>query len=102
MLIGYYNKAHYSIKDFIENDAPDFVKQIPKFEIKNGFAYADAQQPYEIVNRSNGEPGIIIDTTNSINITSLEGLKAQVLINKRGSLHRKKRFRNSVSQFQGY
>ena len=45
------------------------------------------QQPYEIVNRSNGEPGIIIDTTNSI--TSLEGLKAQVLINKEGVYTRK-------------
>ena len=86
-LLGTTIKAHYSIKDFIENDAPDFVEQIPKFEIKNGFAYSDVQQPYEIVNRSNGEPGIIIDTTNSI--TSLEGLKAQVLINKEGVYTRK-------------
>jgi len=80
-------KAQLWTTEFIEEEVPKIVKQVPSFEINNGFASIQETQPYFIVNYETGEPIIIIDTTNTI--TSLEGTPAKVLITKKEVIRRK-------------
>lgn len=68
------------MNDFIINEAPKIIGQIPAIEISNGIVTTDVAMPYYIKDPDTGEVVIAIDTTGKIN--SLEEAKAKMLITK--------------------
>ena len=68
------------ITDYIENDAPKYVKQLPAITIVNGQASISEPQPYIIKDPDSGDPVMIIDTTGQV--TSLDTSKAIILLTK--------------------
>lgn len=64
----------------IQNQAPNYIKQLPKITIAKGSLSVTEPQPYIIKDEKTGDPFIIIDTTGTI--SSLDGSKAVVLLTK--------------------
>ena len=71
-------KLHVGLSDFVDNEAPKMVTQIPVITIVEGKASIDEPQPYYIQEPETGENLIVIDTTGTI--TSLEGTEVFALI----------------------
>ena len=76
-----------SIADYIQNEAPAIISQIPPIRIINGEAAVDAIQPYKIINHKSGAVIVLIDTTGKT--VSLEGTEASALLTKKEVIFRK-------------
>ena len=68
------------IAEYIDNDAPQYVGQLPDITIAKGQASINAPQPYIIKDPDNGDPVMLIDTTGQV--TSLDNSKAFILLTK--------------------
>lgn len=68
------------ISEYIDNEAPKYVRQLPAITIAKGQASISEQQPYIIKDPDSGDPVMIIDTTGQI--ASLENSKAFILLTK--------------------
>jgi hypothetical protein len=79
--------VHAGVAEFVANEAPKLVSQVPVVTIADGRASIDEPQPYYILDPDSGEALIVIDTTGDI--TSLEETEAQALITRTGAIYRK-------------
>ena len=68
------------ISDFISEEAPKFVNQLPTVRISKGYASVTVPQPYIIKDPDKGDPVMIIDTTGQT--TSLDNSQAIILLTK--------------------
>jgi len=68
------------LSDFIDDEAPKFINQLPAILISKGQASISEPQPYNIKDPEKGDPFMVIDTTGQIN--SLENSKAIILFTK--------------------
>lgn len=73
-------KVQENLTNFINTEAPGFVKQVPTITITNGKASISKPQPYYIRDEKTKKPVMIIDTTGKI--TSLKDSPAVVLLTK--------------------
>jgi hypothetical protein len=73
-------KVHHSIAQFVDNQAPRIVEQVPKITITNGEVSIDQPQPYYIKTPDSNSNLAIIDTTGTIK--SLDNTGAYLLITK--------------------
>lgn len=72
-------KIHLAVADFVENEAPAMLDQIPEITIADGKASIEEEQPYYITAPDGDDVVIaIIDTTGQI--ASLESADAYVLL----------------------
>lgn len=78
---------HGEVAEFVDNEAPKLVSQIPVVTIADGQASIDEPQPYYILDPESGDVLVVIDTTGTIN--SLEETEAQALITRTGAIYRK-------------
>ena len=68
------------LSDYIDDEAPKFINQLPVIIISKGQASITEPQPYIIKDPSKGDPFIVIDTTGQIG--SLENSKAMILFTR--------------------
>ena len=73
-------KFHFSISDFVTNETPVIVEQIPEINIVKGKVSTTKPGLHSIKDPKTHDPLIIIDTTGKF--TSLEDTKAVVLLTK--------------------
>ncbi len=78
---------HHEIAQFIDDEAPVIVSQIPTITIQNGQASIDEPQPYAITDPETGQMIAVIDTTGTI--TTLEQAGAPILLTKTQALFQK-------------
>lgn len=71
-------KFQFMVSNFVENEAPKVVTQVPTLTIVNGKASIEEPQPYEITDPDTGNPLVLIDTTGEI--ASLNDTAAIALI----------------------
>jgi hypothetical protein len=74
-------KLNNSITQFVDNEAPRIVEQVPKITITNGEASIDEPQPYYIKAPDSNSTLAIIDTTGTIK--SLDNTGAYLLLTKK-------------------
>lgn len=86
-------RAHIGFADFLRNDVPPIVNQVPKITITNGRVSVDEPQPYYI-RAQNGAVLAVIDTTGQI--TSLEDPNTQCLLTRTKLIGRKSRYETRV------
>jgi hypothetical protein len=79
-------KMHVGIADFVEEEAPAIVEQVPAITITEGEVSADVDQPYYITAPDSNEVLAIIDTTGKI--TRLEDVNALCLLTKTEVIYR--------------
>jgi len=77
---------HKSLAEFVRNEAPKMISQVPVFTIKDGIASIDEPQPYYITTPDSNEVFVIIDTTGTV--TSLADSNAYALITKTEAIYR--------------
>ncbi|UCF00209.1 MAG: DUF1189 family protein [Planctomycetota bacterium] len=87
-------KAHIAFSNFIDNDAPKVVEQVPEITITDGEVSIKEPQPYYITNPENGHILAILDTTDTIN--SLEDTDALCLVTKNSVIYRKDKFQTQT------
>ncbi len=68
------------LRDLMSEEAPPYIRQLPRITIAKGVLSTDVPMPYRIVNPKTGEPVLIIDTSGQT--VSLEGSKAFALATK--------------------
>jgi hypothetical protein len=73
---------HLAISDFVKDEAPKMISQIPTLTIKDGEASIEEPQPYYIKAPDSNEVLIVIDTTGTI--TSPTDANAFGLVTKTG------------------
>lgn len=73
-------KVHTAFSNFVDNDVPAVVEQVPEITIIDGEASIKEPQPYYIKNPENGDILVIIDTTGTTK--SLEDPNAICLVTK--------------------
>ncbi len=73
-------EIHVGFTDFVNNEAPAFIEQLPEITITNGEVSISEPQPYYIKDPENGDVLAIIDTTDTIK--SLEDSNAVCLLTK--------------------
>ncbi len=73
-------KVHAAVSDYLRNEAPDIVKQIPTITISKGVASVSGETPYIIKDPKTNTPFFIIDTTGKT--VSLKGSEAVILLTK--------------------
>jgi hypothetical protein len=73
-------KVHLGLSEFVKNEAPKMISQVPTITIKDGIASVDEPQPYYIMTPDSNEVFAIIDTTGTV--TSLADSNALMLITK--------------------
>jgi len=78
---------HRTISDFIADEGPDYVEQMPVITIAKGEVSIEEVMPYTIYDKKNKTPVAIIDTTGKT--TSLDNSSAAVLITKNTLIIRK-------------
>ena len=78
---------HLSFNDYVENDAPALIEQIPTITIAKGEASVDVPQPYEITDPDSDMVIGLIDTTGKP--VSLEETDARVILTKTDVIYRK-------------
>lgn len=71
-------KVQEGLSNFIDEQAPQFVNQVPKITIENGKVHIDEPQPYYIRVPDSNEIAAIIDTTGQIQ--SLDDSNAFILL----------------------
>lgn len=72
--------VHRAWARFAEGPGKAIVEQIPTIEIKNGYAWVDAEQPYYIRSGADDSASFILDTTGQVN--SLEDTDARMLLTR--------------------
>ncbi len=92
-------KIHVSFSDFIDNEAPAVVKQVPEITITNGEVSVNKPQPYYIKAPETSEVLAIIDTTGTIN--SLEDPNAICLVTKTRVIWRQSKFETRTFELSG-
>ena len=80
-------QLHVSFGDYVENDAPAIIEQLPTITIVKGEASVAVAQPYEITDPDNDKVIALIDTTGKT--VSLEGTDARVLLTKTEVIYKK-------------
>ena len=80
-------KIHFGVTDFVNNEAPTFVEQLPEITITNGEVSISEPQPYYIKDPESGDVLAIIDTTGTVE--SLEDSDALCLLTKTKIMWRK-------------
>ncbi|MHC4174959.1 MAG: DUF1189 family protein [Planctomycetota bacterium] len=80
-------KIHVRVTDYVNNEAPKIIEQLPEITIANGEVSISEPQPYYIKNPENGDVLAIIDTTGTIE--SLEDSNAICLLTKTKIMLRK-------------
>jgi hypothetical protein len=83
-------KTHVGVSDFIDNEAPAFVEQVPEITIIDGEASIKEAQPYYITAPKSNDVLAIIDTTGTIG--SLEDANAMCLLTKTSFIWREGEF----------
>ncbi len=83
-------KRHVGLADFINNEAPAIVNQVPEITITDGLVSIEETQPYYIKDPDSDEPLAIIDTTGTIE--SLEDSDAVCLLTKTKVMWKKNEF----------
>ena len=83
-------RIHSGFTDFVENEVPPIVSQIPVITIENGQASIDEPQPYTIEYPESGEIIAVIDTTGMI--TSLKETDTHILLTKTQAMFRKSKY----------
>jgi len=78
--IPYVFKMHFRISDYLLNEGPKIVEQIPVITIKKGMVSIDRPMPYVTRDPEANEPLAIIDTTG--HVTSLAGSPAVALLTR--------------------
>lgn len=78
---------HADIAQFVDEEAPKLVSQIPKITFANGEASIEGDQPYTIRDPQTGQAIVVFDTTGSI--ASLKDTDAIGLITKTEATFRK-------------
>jgi len=78
---------HRTISDFIADEGPNYVEQIPVITIAKGEVSIKEEMPYTIYDKKNKTPFAIIDTTGKT--TSLDNSPAHVLVTKNMLVARK-------------
>jgi len=78
---------HRTIADFIADEGPKYVEQIPVITIAKGEVSIKEEMPYTIYDKKNNTPFAIIDTTGKT--TSLDNSPAHVLVTKNALIARK-------------
>lgn len=92
--VGAMVKMHRSLNNFIINDAPAFIDQIPEITIYDGQVSIKEDQPYYITSPDSGQVLIIIDTTGKIK--SLEETEAFCLLTKNKVITKKNEIQNDT------
>ncbi len=87
-------KMYIGFSDFVNNEAPPIVNQVPEITINNGEASISQPQPYYIKDPQNGGILTIIDTTGKIK--SLEDTNSVVLLTKTDITWRKNKFETQM------
>jgi hypothetical protein len=90
--------VHAGVAEFVANQAPELVSQIPVVTIVDGQASIDEPQPYPITDPDSGEVLAVIDTTGTV--TSLEETEAQVLVTRTGAIYRKSAIETRTFSFR--
>jgi len=85
-------KMYIGFTNFVNNQAPAVVEQVPEITINNGKVSINEPQPYYIKDPENGDILAIIDTTGQI--TSLEDTDALCLLTGNKLITRKSEFEN--------
>ncbi len=83
-------KIHIGFSDFINNDAPTVVEQVPEITITDGQVSIEEPEPYYIKDPDSGDVLAIIDTTGTIK--SLEDANAICLLTKTNIMWRQGEF----------
>lgn len=83
-------KMHIGFSDFVDNEAPKVVEQVPEITITDGQVSISEPQPYYIKDPENGDVLAIIDTTGTIK--SLEDPNAICLLTKTNIMWRQGEF----------
>ena len=88
---------HIGLSEFLDNEAPKIVKQIPKLTISGGRASIEEPQPYRITEPESEQTIAVIDTTGQI--TSLDQTDAKVLITATDAIIEKNQFETQTFSF---
>jgi len=80
-------KVRKDLSDFLRNEAPRIIRQVPPITISKGKVSVEGQEPYFILDEKTGNPLIIIDTTGRIN--TLGDSSALILVRKTDVLIKK-------------
>lgn len=91
-------KIHEEFSNFVDNEAPKIVSQIPAISIVNGKASIDGPQPYYIQDPETGKKLVVIDTTGAI--TSLEDAGTFGLIMKTQAIFKKSGVETRIFSFR--
>ncbi|MHC4394788.1 MAG: DUF1189 family protein [Planctomycetota bacterium] len=83
-------KIYVSASDFVDNEAPALVEQVPEITIVDGEVSIKEPQPYYITSPDSNDVLVIIDTTGTIN--SLEETDALCLLTKTSVIYRQSKF----------
>jgi hypothetical protein len=85
-------KMYMVFSNFVDNEAPAFIEQVPEITINDGKVSINEPQPYYIKDPESGDILAIIDTTGQI--TSLEGTDALCLLTSDKLITKKSKFEN--------
>ncbi|MFA6291054.1 MAG: DUF1189 family protein [Victivallales bacterium] len=88
--IPYVVKLHLGLSNFVLNEAPKVVSQLPKMTVNKGELTVDATQPYNIADPVTGKILVIIDTTGKT--AGLEGDDVVCLVKKNEVIIRKSKY----------
>ena len=83
-------EMHIGFANFVDNEAPKVVEQVPEITITDGQVSIEEPQPYYIKDPDSGDVLAIIDTTATI--TSLEDPNAMCLLTKTSIMWRESEF----------
>ncbi len=92
-------KVHHDIADFVDNEAPAIVNQVPEITITDGQVSIEEPQPYYIIDPDSNEPLLIIDTTGQIE--SLEGTDAICLLTGNKIITKENEFESRTYDLSG-
>ncbi len=85
------------LSNFVVNEAPKMVSQVPEIIIVDGEAFIEENQPYYIKDPETGKILVVIDTTGEI--TSLAETDAVVLVTDTQATFKKSEFENRSFSF---
>ena len=86
--------ANVYFSNFVKNDAPAFVEQVPAIRIVDGELSIEEPQPYYITEPESGDVLAIIDTTGTIE--SLKDTEALVLVTETEIIWQKDQFQTQT------
>jgi hypothetical protein len=92
--VGAMVKMHRNLNNFVINDAPPLIDQVPEITITDGQVSIKEDQPYYINSPDTGQVLIIIDTTGKIE--SLEETEASCLLTKNKLITKKNDLQNDT------